>query len=448
MQNSPPRADKFSRSVGVALALGYFVLCIIGTKSVPASWNDMSRIAAVEALVEQKTWVIDETYWGAQTKDKVFLNGKFYSEKMPLLSLLGAGVYAPLYASGRGSLAPDCATSGKLCGYYWVTLILIGLPASAMIWLFYHFAQRFGISIQSAIVATFALGLATTILPYSLVFNHHLPAAVCLFASFYLLVSARENQKRARLYLGGAGILLSSAVMFEPQSAIMAMGLFVVAALRVRWQIILVIAGALLPLLVTFWLDYQIARTFLPPYMIPGGYAYPGSEWADTIGGLGTPDDVPQYGFKMLLGAQGLYAYNPLLLFALGGLFLVARKSKHPLRIEAVSLGTGLAVLTYYLVTQTGNFGGEAYSVRFFVHTIPLLLVFLPFAPPLAHASAKNLAVWLTLPFFLVAFALSLFSTYQGARNPWRYVPPPTHPTRNAETGALGWKWEVPLPWR
>ncbi len=448
MQNSPPRADKFSRGIGIALALVYFVLCIIGTRTAPASWNDMSRIAAVEALVEQRTWAIDETFWGGQTKDKVLLNGKFYSEKMPLLSWFGAGVYAPLYASGIGSLAPDCATSGKVCGYYWVTLILIGLPASIMIWLFYRFAFRIGMSMWRATVATLTLGLATMVLPYSLVLNHHLPAAVCLFASFYLVHSARENVKYARLYLGAAGLVLSLAVMFEPASAIMALGLFVAAALWVRGNVVFILIGALPPLLVTLWLDYQIAQTVLPPYMIPGGYAYPGSEWADTIGGLGKPDDVPQYGFKMLFGAQGLYAYNPLLLFALAGLLLVALRTKHPLRIAAISLGTSFAVLTFYLVTQTGNLGGEAYGERFYVHTIPLLMMFLLFAPPLARVSAQNLWTWLTTPFFILALALSLFSTYQGARQPWRYVPPPTHPTRDSQSGALGWKWEVPLPWR
>jgi hypothetical protein len=194
-------------------------------------------------------------------------------------------------------------------------------------------------------------------------------------------------------------------------------------------------------------LDVQITGTILPPYLIPEGYAYPGSEFPATIGGNGTPDDLAQYAFKMFLGAQGLFAYNPVLIFALAGLLIIALTPGHALQKSAWSIGAGFLLLCVYLATRTGNLGGAAYGERWFLQAVPLLMTFLFFAPPLT-AHIRPRWRWLAAPLFAIAVLVSVFSTYQGTRSPWGYVPPPAHPTRDAATGALGWRWEVPLPWR
>ena len=70
--------------------------------------------------------------------------------------------------------------------------------------------------------------------------------------------------------------------------------------------------------------------------MIPEGYDYPGSAFPAVIGGnAGRPDDYGRYAFRMFLGGKGLFAYNPLLLFALIGAISVALSRAHPLRVEA-----------------------------------------------------------------------------------------------------------------
>src|ERR1700682_183286 len=132
MENSPPHADRVSRWLGLALALGYLVLCLLGTKTTPVSWNDISRVASIQALGERGTWAIDDSPWIDQTQDKVFLNGKFYSDKMPLLTWMAAGVYGILHGLGF-SLTPDCIT----CAYYPLTVLFVSLPASVLLWLMF-----------------------------------------------------------------------------------------------------------------------------------------------------------------------------------------------------------------------------------------------------------------------------------------------------------------------
>jgi len=439
MENSPPRAGNISRWLGVALALGYFLLCLAWTQHAPASWNDIARVAAIESLAERGTWAIDDSPWFEQTQDKVLLNGKFYSDKMPLLAWMAAGAYAVLRRFG-GSLTPDCAESAALCGYYPLTLVLVGIPASLLLVLVFDFARRQNASVAAALVTTIALGIGTMVLPYSLVLNHHLPAAVSLFAAYYVLTTRAAKNER---WLLGVGFLAALAVAFDPLAGILAAALGVVAFVRFRQRALYFLLGALVPLLVTAWLDFEIAGTIVPPYLIPNGYAYEGSAFPATVGGNGTPDDLPQYAFKMFLGAQGLFAYNPILIFALVGMGIAAVTRAHVRRVEAIVCGSAFVLLSVYLATRTGNLGGEAYGERWFVHAIPLVMTFILFAPPVAKRYR-----WVATPLFGIALLVSVFSSYQGAQNPWRYLAPPAHPTRDSATGSIGWRWEIPFPFK
>src|ERR1700736_3232055 len=74
------------------------VLTALGaTHCAPMTWNDESRMATIQSLVETHSFMIDQTTF-VSTGDKVFINGHFYSDKPPLPSILGAVVYFPLYS--------------------------------------------------------------------------------------------------------------------------------------------------------------------------------------------------------------------------------------------------------------------------------------------------------------------------------------------------------------
>lgn len=424
----------------IALAALFFVICIALTKPKPESWNDISHVAASEALVERGTWAIDSSPWFDQTQDKVFLHGEFFSGKMPLLSWLGAGVYAGARQVAGLSLAPDCATAARGCAYYWLTLVLIGAPASLMIGLFYAFARLQNLTPIVALIGTVALGLGTMVLPFSLVLNHHLPAGASLFAAYFLLSSCAKEHPRDLL---GVGFFAALALCIDPLAGILAAALFAVTLARFRRDALYFVIGALLPLVVTAWLDLQITHTIIPPYLIPSGYSYAGAVPGRGPAGAGTPDDLAQYAFKMFLGAQGLFAYDLIILFALAGIIIVAASRTHALRYEAIAVGLGFVALALYLALRTGNLGGEAYGERYFVQSIPIVMAFIFFAPPLAPRYRL-----VTAPFFGVALLLSILSSYQGALHPWVYTQPPMQLTRDPANGAVGWRWNLRLPLR
>ena len=212
---------------------------------------------------------------------------------------------------------------------------------------------------------------------------------------------------------------------------------------RYRRDLPWVLVGAAIPLVITALLDYQIAQTIIPPYMITNGYDYAGSAFPATFGGNGTPDDYAAYAFRMFLGGQGLFAYNPLLLIAIIGAIAVILKRGHVLRVEAALILAGFALLALYLALFTGNLGGVAYGERWYVAAIPVLFSFVFFVPPLGSATWNARG----LDHFPGALALSAFSTLQGAQGPWLYTPPPLQMTRDVNHFPIfGFKWNIKFP--
>jgi len=473
-----------NQKIAFTLATIFFLACLFLVKTEPASWNDSSRLASIESLVERGTWAIDESSWVNFTQDKIFIAEKFYSDKMPLFSFLGAGVYEILRAFG-GSVRMDCAQAARFCAYAPLTLLLVTLPASILIFLFFDYAARLSISVWAAVIGTVALGLGTMIFPYALVLNHHVPAAAAVFASYYLL--NREGAKNAKkesdiVMLSGAkhlvarlintisfgatrpfadaqgdsysatrfarllffaGFLAALAPSFDVLSGIVAVTLFGIAALNYRARALYFVLGALVPLAATALLDYQIARTLLPPYTVTDAYNFPGSAFPATVGGNGTPDDYAAYAFRMFLGGKGLFAYNPLLIFAFVGALTVAFNRASALRVPAALTALGFIALCVYLATQTGNYGGTAYGERWFVVAIPILFSFIFFAPPLNARTRQS--AWYIL--FVPLLALSIISSLQGAQTPWQDWLPPLQMTRDvSKFPYLGFKWNWKFP--
>jgi hypothetical protein len=452
---------KWRRVIGAGIALLFLGGALTLIKSKPESWNDIARVAAIESLAERGTWSIDHSLWVDATKDKVLIGGKFYSDKMPALTLIGAGVYAILRFGFGASLAPDC----QRCAYPWLTLILVAVPAALMLWLFFDHALRRAVPVWIAAIGILALGLGTLLFPFALVFNHHVPAAASLFASFYILTTRDASVHSFRNpfssssggtciekaqktgfsdgLLVAAGFLAALAVSFDVLAGIVAASIAGIALARQRWRWGFFLIGAAIPMLVTALLDYQIAQTILPPYMLTNGYNYPGSAFPATFGGNGTPDDYAAYAFRMFLGGKGLFAYNPLLLFALVGAIGVGLKRKHPLWIEGISTALGFIVLSVYLATQTGNYGGTGYGERWFIPAIPTLCAFIFDAPPLNASTWKHVG-WIL---FAPLLALSAYSSLQGAQAPWQDWLPPLQMTRDVNRFPFfGFKWNVRFP--
>ena len=210
----------------VALSLVSYALL---THSHLGSWNDSSRLATAEALVEQGTWAIENTRLGRLTADYILWNGHFYSDKPPVLSFLAAGVYGALNAAtGVAFVDEYCqpTLNPHYCfalfdpraadwAYYLVTLLLVGIPSALMLGLFYRATDFFGLTNPMSLALAAALGVGTMVFPFSLVFSNHVPAAAALMLGLYALLRSKKAGKAKERWLIVAGFGTALAVTFD-----------------------------------------------------------------------------------------------------------------------------------------------------------------------------------------------------------------------------------------
>lgn len=179
------RLDAFltRRSFGVVLFAAFLAMWVLLTKVHTHSWQEESRMATVQALVEQGTFIIDHTEFN-RTGDKVFVNDHFYSDKTPILSVAAAGVYSILHNVFGLTLDPTICVPDedpsacraftpngtRFTAFYWLTLIFIGGSSALLVVLFWQAMIDRGAGGMLSTALAIALGLASPIAPYSIVF--------------------------------------------------------------------------------------------------------------------------------------------------------------------------------------------------------------------------------------------------------------------------------------
>jgi len=88
---SDPASDARSRrDLTVWVTLFFLLVWALFTHAHVGSFNDRSRLAAIESRVARGTWIIDESPF-SRTVDRIFVDGHFYSDKPPVLTFIASG---------------------------------------------------------------------------------------------------------------------------------------------------------------------------------------------------------------------------------------------------------------------------------------------------------------------------------------------------------------------
>jgi len=373
------------------------------------SWNDDSRMATIQSLVESGSFVIDRTAF-VGTGDKAFIGGHFYSEKPPMPALLGAVVYFPLYELGLP------LRTGTSIAYYLITLLTVGSCWIAGALAFFHALQFTGLDPERRLLATLALALGSIYFSWSTTFNNHELAAAFLAIGFCFLLRARHAVGASRNNLAVAGLFVSLAGTADMPTGVY-YGVFLLYVLRdpmLRKQSVFFLAPLVVTLLPALAINYSIHHSILPIQIVRAYFEYPGSPWLGTANLSGMSANGMQfalpYAFQTLISRKGFLVYNPFLVIALWGLAReIGRKGRffH----EAVAIATGSVCLLMYYWLMTSNYAGWSYSIRWFVPMLPLLLFFL--FPFFETFNSGRRATYNTL------LAVSAVIACVGALNPW-----------------------------
>lgn len=368
------------------LALCAFAFAAAGAKPYASSWNDGSRLASVEALVERGTFCIDGTTFlerggppaydpanpilARATLDKLLIGGRYYSDKPPLVSLPLAGAYRALMALG----AP--APSARPDVFAWVICVLLsGTGFAVAVGCMWALGTRAGLEPKWRLLWLGAFALATVIPAYTRSANNHIAQLGAVAALCVLLCRIADAARAGRTAWGalvGAGLITGFAynLDFGVGPPLVPAVLLVVAVRTRRLGAVAACGLAMLPCVVAgHATNYQIGGDWLKPLnMNPEYLAWPGSPFATTMTGIIRPNVWAQvvYAFDMLFGKKGFLTHNPPVLLALvAGALVLRRGAAHRTELLALVAWCAAGWLMYGALSK--NHGGACVSVRWFV---------------------------------------------------------------------------------
>lgn len=401
------------------------------TKKQAGSWNDQSRFATIEALVENPDsmprFAIDYTTYGWWTGDKIFDDEHFYSTKPPVLSVLGAGIYYFLHDWFQMDYSNP---AHEKTIYFIITFLLIGLPTAAALALFFDLMRRMGLKKKHAIFLTLSVGIGSLMLPYSLVFNNHTLAGAAIFVSFYFLYKAIEHNGSRGWNLFFSGLLSGFALTVDIAGAGPFAAAFMVYTLTMginrRWHrhvrlfgVALFgsfLLGFLVFVLIHLYFNYQITGDLKPIYAkqvlynklaVEGYYG----EVISSKEGLFSEGRF-RYIVNSLVGIRGIFLYTPLLLFSFYFMIKVALDKRNRLAFLSKLILFFLIPSWIYLLLATKNYGGTSYGSRYFVASMPMLFFFNAFL--FRYATSDRIKGW-----FYEGFRLSVLLAVIGMAFPW-----------------------------
>jgi hypothetical protein len=400
-------ATRSSPTIGVFVALAVVGALTVLPKAI--GYNDKTRMATIQAIVEHGTLSIGHTAF-ADTMDKVYIGGQYFSDKPVTPQLLGALVYAPLHAMG---LTLDEHWN---LAYYLITLLTVKLFWWLSLVAFFKALGYTGLSEGRRLWITVALGVGTLAFSWSATFNNHSLAASWVGIGFFFLLKAQRDGPIARnLVVSGLFFGLAGASDVPTLLLPAAFGVYLLFDRRLRrgvWAYLVALLVALAPGVA---INYAISGSVVPVQLVPRYFQFPGSPWTPdqlTGAGVNTGSFLLHYARNMLIGGRGFLTYNPFSLLAIPLMVWEAIRRRRFAREAVVVSVTSIVLVSYYILTST-NYGGYSYSIRWFVPLLPLWMFFLY---PLLEKPGR----WRWVVFFIL-LAVSVPIAVIGTWNPWSY---------------------------
>jgi hypothetical protein len=253
MNMTTPPTDRSSRAAAPVVAILAAAIALASARPYAGGWNDGSRLATIESLVDRQSLAIDDSIfvripWPAArydrppqyqqirwlkdvdrpelfpydlespeawkgdlvhpeslgTRDKLFIKspvgaapaaagqgavGHYYSDKSPLPAVTLAGFYLVLKRTIDLEARDE---PGKFC--YWMTIASSGLGYVAAVWCTYQLGLVVGLPLSTCLPLTASLALATVAPTYARHVNNH---AMLLGVTAALVLSLARLAKEA-----------------------------------------------------------------------------------------------------------------------------------------------------------------------------------------------------------------------------------------------------------
>lgn len=412
-------------------------LAAVVARPYAGGWNDGSRLAAVESLVDHHTFRIDDSIYvrfpdpvapGAPhpygphqemnkygTFDKLLIDGAYYSDKSPVPAVLMAGVYQVWRWAGGPSAAERADWFARF-----LTWAFAGLPLVLAAFCVGRITRHLGVPAPWDTLLTVSFALGSLALAYAGHVNNHIlllgvGAAVC-----EAVVRPGPITRLRAAWLGLlAGLGYAIDLGAGPPMMLAAFGFvawnggrpFTWPALGRAAEFVV----AAVPFVAAHHaITYDIAGTLAPANANPAFLRWPGSQFdATTMTGAwnhSSPGRAVLYAFDLLFGRKGFLLYWPPLLLAIVALPWLLRRgsSERPALVVLAAWAVGTWLL--YAATSR-NLSGLCLSIRWFV---PLLA---PGCVALA-ITLRDATTW-RKDFAVLAAGGMILSVELAIRGPW-----------------------------
>jgi hypothetical protein len=367
-------------------------VAIVSARGYAGSWNDGSRLATVECLVDYHTLAIEQSifvavpadhapYDGSDpvilrygTLDKLYIDGHFYSDKSPVPALLLAGVYQVLQWctawTARDHPWAFCycltlASSGLAYVMAVVSIFLLGRPL------------RLPEELRWLVTASFAL--ATVAPAYARQVNSHIlflgVAAVLFLRLAWLAEQAHTGRIRSRglLTLGSLAGLGYTLDLGTGPVLLVCVAAWTAFRCRSLGAVGLLVLSAAPWLAAHHLVNYAVGATWAPANTVPEYLDWPGSifgpsnmtgTWKHDLGSF------TAYASSLFFGKRGFVLHNlPLWLFPAAVIALLRRRPAELPEVVCACAWFGGTWLLYAVASN--NSSGLCCSVRWF---LPLLV--------------------------------------------------------------------------
>ncbi|MBE2250608.1 MAG: hypothetical protein IAE78_13815 [Myxococcus sp.] len=327
------------------------------------SVGDLSCVARVRVgEVEQLVSCVQPPPAGAQ-----LLEARYYPSKAPMLSFLGA----PIYAALKALKAPVSESAQVLFSRLFITV----LPTLVMLVFLRRFLSTW-LAQPTSDTLTVVYALGTMAFSYSEQFLSHQLTAVLLFGTFYAAWRVQRGDWRERgLLLSG---LLAGAVVFTEYTGalgVLGVAAYVVAARWRQWASLgravgLVLAGAA-PFLIALLAYHQVCfgHPLTSGYKFLNDAAYQGWHLGGFLG-IRYPDPRA-FVLSAFSPLRGFFTLSPFLVLAFVGLSPL-KAAERPQWVMVVALLLGNA---YFTSSFTYDSWGWTTGPRHLTPLVPFLIL-------------------------------------------------------------------------
>ncbi len=453
--------------VAVFVAAAALAAC---AKPYAAGWNDRSRLATVEAVVDYHTLAIDDAVYGppgsvhapldrwpfffdpdlsnaakhgTDMKDKVRIDGHFYSDKPMLPAVLLAGPYwvAQQVFGLRARERPDVFA-------YLMTLLMSGTSYLVAVAAVARTGRLLGLAPRLNLALTASFAFATVAAAYTRHLNGHEPLLAVAALVFMLLADFPRDPAAPTPW--GKLVLLGLLNGFgyaveQPTGGLLLAGTgLVLLVRRPRLSTALLYGVAVLPCAAGHQaINYALAGSFRPLNQNPEYFKYDGAFFGpESMTGVWNHENFGWflwYAARLIYSERGFLPVNvPLFLLAPGVVILLRRvRAERPEMWLALLWPAGVWLVFAALST---NYAGGSCGIRWFVPFLAagyyLLAMLLRERPSLApdflllSACGAVLAVetWWKGPWappsFIYWYVQVLAPLSWAAYRLWRYLAP------------------------